>query len=301
MRARIPIAAALVTCLAGACVPGAPTRTARPEVRIAPWVERTVRSEATCAEYRYYHLDGPSPGAPRLLLLPGGFYDARIFLNMAALAGRFEVIALDWPDATPRYTGHVGDYGEIAADFLAALGIRELYVGGVSMGTYAAIDLVSRRKELDVKGLFLASSVMFGITEEEVKGRTRRARMGLRLGPERMRALVEYGVGRAEYEEPPGGVRQLDVFWVRPYSYYYQVFTMTLNQGAATQATREIACPVLILHGDEDEVMPVGLARLSPTVFPRAEYVELAGAAHSMIFSRGPAIARAVLDFFGRE
>jgi pimeloyl-ACP methyl ester carboxylesterase len=286
--------------LLAACLPSHPTRTARPEVPIAPWTERTVRSAASCAEYRYLHLDGPAPGAPVLLLLPGGFYDARIFLNMAPLAERFEVIALDWPDGCAAYTGHVEDYGEIAADFLGALGIREIHLAGVSMGTYAAIDLASRKKEISVKALALYSTVMFGIDEGEVARRGRMARFGLRFGPERTRALVERGVRRAKYEEAPG-VPQRDIFWVRPYSYYYQLFSMTLNQGARRQATREIACPTLVVHGDEDEVMLVKWARLTTSVFPDAEYVEEPGGAHSMIYSRGPRLAKVALDFFARR
>jgi pimeloyl-ACP methyl ester carboxylesterase len=286
--------------LAAACVPSAPRRTARPEVPIAPWTERAVRSAASCAEYRYLHLDGPAPGAPVLLLLPGGFYDARIFLNMAALSERFEVVALDWPDGCAMYTGRIGDYGDIAADFLGALGVKEIYLAGVSMGTYAAIDLASRKREISVKALALYSTVMFGIDEDEVARRERMARMGLRLGPDKMRALIEVGVRRAEYEEAPG-VPQSEIFWVRPYSYYYQVFSMTLNQGAERQATREITCPTLVVHGDEDDVMPVKWARLTTSAFPDAEYVEEPGGAHSMIYSRGPKLAKALLDFFARR
>jgi len=267
---------------------------------VAPWTERTVRSADSCAEYRYLHLDGPAPGAPVLLLLPGGFYDARIFLNMAPLAERFEVYALDWPDGCAMYTGHVGDYGEIATDFLGALGVKEIYLAGVSMGTYAAIDLASQKKEISVKALVLYSTVMFGIDEDEVARRERMGRIGLRFGPEKMRALVELGVRKAEYEEAPG-LPQSEIFWVRPYSYYYQLFSMTLNQGAERQATLKIACPTLVVHGADDDVMPVKWARLTKSVFPDAEYVEEPGGAHSMIYSRGPRLAKAALDFFARR
>ena len=286
--------------LVAACIPSRPTRTVRPEISVAPWTERTVRSAQSCAEYRYLHLEGPEPGAPVLLLLPGGFYDARIYLNLKELAQRFEVYALDWPDSCAMYTGRVGDYGEIAADFLRAVGVSEIYLAGVSMGTYAAIDLASRKKEIRVRALVLFSTVMFGIDEDEVARRERMGRAGLMLGPEKTRALIEVGVRKAKYEEAPG-VPQSEIFWVRPYSYYYQLFSMTLNQGAKRQATRDIACPTLLVQGSEDDVMPVEWARLSTSVFPDAEYVEEEGGAHSMIYSRGPKLARTVLDFFARR
>jgi pimeloyl-ACP methyl ester carboxylesterase len=299
-KTRFALLLAAAIPIAAACAPAAPTRTVRPDVRIAPWTERTVRSARSCAEHRYLHLDGPAPGAPAILLLPGGFYDARIYLNMAALAERFEVYALDWPDGCAAYTGHVGDYGEIAADFLGAVGVSRIHLVGVSMGTYAAIDLASRKRGLRVDGLALFSTVMFGIDGDEVARRERMARMALRLGPEKLRALVERGVRRADYEEAPG-LPQSAIFWVRPYSYYYQLFHMTLNQGAARQATREIGCPTLVVHGTEDEVMPVEWARLTTSVFPDAEYAEEEGGAHSMIYSRGERLARLVLDFFARR
>jgi len=272
----------------------------RPAVEVAPWVEKTVTSTSSGATYRYLHLSGPAEGAPVILLLPGGFYDARIFLNLADLSSRFEVLALDWPDACAFYTGHIEDYGEIAADFLAALGVEKLYVGGVSMGTYAAIDLVSKNKKLEVRGLALLSTVMFGINDDEVSRRSRMSRAGLRFSEEKLRALVEYGVERAKYEKAPSALQQSEIFWVRPYSYYYQLFSMIGNQGAKRQATQEIACPTLLVQGDADEVMPVELARLSPSVFPNARYVEIPGGAHSMIFSRGRELAKMILDFFAR-
>lgn len=292
---------ALVLGSVTACIPKYPSLTTRPEVSIAPWVEKTVRSPASDTEYRYFHLDGPAPGAPVMLLLPGGLYDARIFLNMKNLRERFELYAVDWPENSSFFTGHVTDYGEMAADFLGAIGVKELYLGGVSMGTFASIDLASRKKEFTIKGLFLFSTVMLGINEKEIKRRRFMVGKVLRLGSGRIRAYIEYSVLRAKYDTAPGTITLLDIFWVRPYSYYYELFSIAKNQGRTPQDTRAITCPTLVLQGSKDKMMSVKLARLTPSVFHDAEYVEIPGGKHSMVFSKGPEFVRTIFDFLDRR
>lgn len=295
------IAAVLVSVSLAGCIPSKPTRTARPEAVREPWELRTVRSESG-HEYRYLFAAGPSEDAPTMVLLPGGIFDNRIWLYTDGLAEHFNLYAPDWPDNSLYYTGHSTDYGEIVADFLDALGIDELYLAAVSMGTFAAIDLASRKKDAaDIKALVLASTVMFGITEEEVEERSKYGRLALKFSPERMRAVVEWQAERTEYDAAPGDVQQLDIFWVRPYVYYFQVFSMAKNQGDAKQDTMAIDCPVLLLHGTEDETMPVETARLNPTVFEDAEWVEFEGLKHSMVFSHGPQIAEAILTWLEKR
>ena len=188
----------------------------------------------------------------------------------------------------------------MVADFLGALQVERLHVAAVSMGTYGAIELAARDGGPEVLSLTLISSVMFALTPEEVEQRTGFAQRALSYAPERMRASVKGNAGRVDYAPPPGAVRQLDIFWVRSYPYYYQVFRMAVRQADRPQDTDAIECPVLFLHGTEDETYPVDVARGNPSVFPAAattRWIEIAGAGHEMVFSHGPRVVGEIFAF----
>jgi pimeloyl-ACP methyl ester carboxylesterase len=295
---------ALTVLLAAACLPSAPAKTARPAVARPPFSEMAVRSDSGHT-YRYLYAPGPGPDSPVMVLLPGGIFDSRIWLYVEDLATRFELVVLDWPDNSLFYGGRVEDFGEIAADFLKTLGLKRFHLAGVSMGTFAAVDLASRKAdEFGIASLTLASTAMFAITEEEIKGRTKMARKALSFAPEKLRGIVEWSADRATYDPAPGEVQQPDVFYARPYSYYHQVFGMALNQGDRPQDTGAIRCPVLFLHGTKDETFPVDVARLNPTVFGGAKatkWIEIEGGRHSMVFSHGPRVAAEILAFLAEQ
>ena len=292
------VVALLFLSLSG-CIPRQPTQTARPNVDESPWSARTVRSEATGQEYQYLHLAGTGgeQSAPRLLLLHGGFFDQRMWLNMNDLGRQFEVFALGMPSESPLYEGRVENYGDIANDFLQALGIDDLVVVGQSAGGWVAVDLVSRHQDLNVRALVLISTGMFSVTEEEIEQRVEFSTTASEMEPERLRATVEYAVGRAELDEAPGDLQLDDIFYVRPYTYYEQLFGSTLNQGDRRQATDQITCPVLVIHGTDDETIPFEAAQSTPSVFSDATLVPMEGLDHAMTFSHGPQVSATILEF----
>jgi len=287
----------LVLFAASGCIPRQPTRTVRPTIDETPWTARTVRSETTGQEYQYLHLQGPDASAPKILLLHGGFIDERMWLNMDGLARRFEVFALEMPSDSPLYDGHIENYGDVAYDFLQALGISDLYVAGQSAGGWVAVDLVSRHRDLNVRALFLISTDMFASSEEEVERRTEMATKAVEMDPERLRATVQYGVGRADLQRASGPLQIDDIFYVRPYSYYRQLFEAVLNQGDRRQATDQITCPVLVIHGTGDETIPFEAAQATPSFFSDATLVPLEGYDHGMTFSHGPEVVATIMRF----
>lgn len=284
-----------------ACIP-TPSRIERPDVAIGPWEQKTVASSSG-HEYEYLHIAGPAPGAPVLLLLHGGTVDNRIWLYTDELAEHFELYAPLWPDNSLMYSGRSSDYAAVAHDFLQAIGVDEVYIAAVSMGTYPAIDLASVYDDVDVKALVLISTVMFGVSEEEVEGRVGVGQRALSFSPDKLRGIVQWTFERKDFGDAPGDVKMEDFFFIRPYPYYYQVFSMMVNQGDARQATERVTCPVLVLHGEEDDIMPVDAARMTLSVFPNAkpqEFRAYAGQGHSVVFFHGPQIAKEMMAFFER-
>lgn len=293
----------IVLALPG-CVPKHPVKTARPVISSPPWEERAVRSAATGAEYRYLFAAGPGADAPALLLLHGAFVDNRVWLNVAGLAARFNVYTPSWPDDSPFYDGTFAAFGNAASDFLGALGLKRVFVAGVSMGCYAAIELIAGHPDIEAPGLVLVSATMLAIDKKEIEGRRRVSKIALDLQPERLRALVEWQEGRTRLIDPPSGPHGHDIFWVRPYSYYRQVFGAVGHDADKPQPTERIACPVLLLSGTADKSMPIELVRRGPARFPRAaavELLEVPGQDHGMVFSDGPLVVAEVLAFFARH
>src|SRR2546430_8602520 len=59
-----------------------------------------------------------------------------------------------------------------------------------------------------------------------------------------------------------------------------------------------IALPVLIIHGTEDEVVPFAMGEQLAHVFPRAQFVPVAGGQHNDLLSMHPVALREALSPF---
>ena len=277
------------------CIPSAPVRTKRPTPDIRPWVENTVTS-STGHTYTYLFHPGPSPDSPSILLLHGSIYGELVWMNMVGLSEKLNVYALQWPNNSLFFTESMEDYSKIAADFLGALKINEVIVVGISAGAFGAIDLAIN-KDVEVKALIIFSAVMYCITEEEIEKRTSLATKALDQAPDRLRAIIEWRVEDTEPDRAPGEIQLADIYYTRPYPYYYQLFSGAKNQGSTKQATEQVECPTLIAHGTEDDFMPIEIALLTPSVFKDAKIVQFKGYKHSMVFAHGPDFVTLILKF----
>ncbi|MBN2340132.1 MAG: alpha/beta hydrolase [Deltaproteobacteria bacterium] len=279
------------------CIPSQATKTTRPKVDTTPWQEKTVQNTTSGNRFSYMVLPGPSEDAPVAVLLHGGIFDNRIWLYCSDLAKKYTVYAPQYPDNHLAYTGHVSDWGKVVKDFIDAVHVSPDLMVGVSNGAYGAIEYLLQN-DTDVTGLVLISTVMLSSSEDEIKKRTRMGRFAMRLSPGRLQGLIEKRATGTDYGDTPGNISQSDIFYVRPYPYYYQVFRVPVTQGGKKQNTQKIKIPVLVLHGEDDEVMPLWAAKLTTDVFPNAKMIEFPGQGHDMTFSIGPRIADEILKFF---
>jgi len=86
-------------------------------------------------------------------------------------------------------------------------------------------------------------------------------------------------------EVTPGGLVLESTFLsvvevVRDRAPYPRVAEMVTEAFDTASRAPAISCPVLILHGDQDRVIPVRHGRMLSQQFNQASYIELAGAAH---------------------
>jgi pimeloyl-ACP methyl ester carboxylesterase len=117
---------------------------------------RTVEVEGLRIGYRR-----AGRGKP-LLLLHGGFSDSREWRpQLEGLSDELDVIAMDClgcgasADAPPGF--ELKDYADVAAGFLAALGLRSAHVGGISFGSLYALVIYRHHPET-VRSLILAGA-----------------------------------------------------------------------------------------------------------------------------------------------
>lgn len=282
--------------LAVGCIPKQLSHTERKPASMSPWEEKTVKANSG-QSYDYMFIKSQRVNAPSLVLLHGGFLDNRIWLYTHELAKNFDVYAPRWPDNSLFYSGHIEDLGYIAADFIEAVELKNIVLAGVSMGAYGAIEVAANHKKIDVKALILLSAVMLAVNDEEVDGRTSVAKKALGFSPYNLQRIVEWSFFRKEFVTPQGAVSQKDIFYTRPYPYYYQVFQLMLNQGAKPQSLDKIDCPVYLLHGTKDETMPIEIAQKSPGLFLDAKMETLDGLGHDMVFTHGEKIVSMMVSF----
>ncbi|MBN2804777.1 MAG: alpha/beta hydrolase [Deltaproteobacteria bacterium] len=282
------------------CIPKGSASVKRPEIKVNPWKELTVKSTESGSDYKYMYLKGPSQDAPVLLLIHGGIFDERIWLYTTDLNKNFNVYALNYPDNSLFYTAHPSDWGKLIKDFTVAAQIKPDYLAAVSNGAYGAIEYLLQTPDNSVKGLALISTVMYAVSDEEVKGRTRIANLALRLSPAKLLGLINSRVSKTDFEKPDGDITQKEIFYVRPYPYYYEIFKTAQNQKDKKLDTQKIKIPVIVIHGSEDSTMPVHAARLTVKEFPNAEFKEFKGYEHDLVFSNGKEIAKTLAEFFTR-
>lgn len=239
-----------------------------------------------------------------LLLISGVGYGGWFWHKVVpALAEHFRVITFDnrgaggssKPDGP--YTTQM-----MAADtagLLDALEVQGAYVMGHSLGGFIAQELALARPDL-VEKLILASTTHGGpnvipITPEALEVLTKRegdpvelVKRGIRVAcapgfedrqPEVVQELLEY---RLTNPVPPA---------------QYQAQVMAGAAHNAEDRIGQITCPVLILFGEHDKVVPPGNADLLARKLPNAQVKILPGVGHVFPIEDPQATVEAMLEF----
>ncbi|MGQ9467039.1 MAG: alpha/beta fold hydrolase [Anaerolineae bacterium] len=239
-----------------------------------------------------------------LVLISGVGYGGWFWHQVVpALAEHFQVVTFDNRGAggTDKPDGPYTT-AMMAADtagLLDGLGIRKAYVMGHSLGGFIAQELALARPDL-VEKLILASTTYGGpnvipITPEALEILTKRdgdpvelVRRGIRVAcapgfeerhPEVVQKLLEY---RLTNPVPPA---------------QYQAQVMAGATHNAEDRIGQITCPVLVLFGEHDKVVPPGNAELLARKLPNARVKILPGVGHVFPVEDPEATVQAILEF----
>jgi pimeloyl-ACP methyl ester carboxylesterase len=217
----------------------------------------------------YYEIHGA--GAP-LVLIGGLNSDHMLFRTfISPLAARYRVIVFDnrgvGQSGKPDIPYTIEMMADDTAGLLAALGIEQAHILGVSMGGRIAVALTLQHPQL-VKSLILVSTGVKRLKDEPMTWARRRVDLMLRLP------------------------------WIRKGTPYYAVIRQrdaSRNYDAMDRLS-EIHAPTLILHGRQDKSALLPLAEAMQQGIPGAKMQTFPGGHLFFIFRQQPFLA-AVTDF----
>jgi 3-oxoadipate enol-lactonase len=245
---------------------------------------------------------------PALLMIPGGVGSRRGIYTplIEALISPFRVIAMDNRDSGE--SGPETDYysvPDLAGDAIAlldALGVRHTHVLGHSFSVFILLEMaLGYPDRIDRMVLISASAVgeqghrpdesppppADWWNDDPVEW-VRRALPGA-VGPDYQRRLTDETLTAiAEMER---GNRAT----------WSSVLRRTAAGGDAdfSHLLSEVAAPTLVLHGDQDIVVPPANARLLSSGIPNARLVMLPGVGHLPWLEQPDEVTSTILDFLG--
>ena len=243
----------------------------------------------------YYELHGDE-AAPPLVLLEGFGADISIWRrSLARLADRYRVVAYDlrgngrsvMPDQPVTMTTLVGD----TISLLDHLDVHSAHFYGQSLGGMVAQELAISRPSR-VRSLILAATHA---------GPKRAARPPADANVPKDRPYLALYSEAFTREHPEQIAEDVVLGSQRPQSPHAgRRHWEAMRRWDAWDRIGRIRCPVLVLHGTEDRLIPVENARMLAHRIARAELFLLEGAGHMYQSEQPDAADAAVLAFLDR-
>lgn len=269
-----------------------------PTLPLHGWRAASVDGPLPGERFDYLEIAGPHPAAPTIVLVHGAFLDHRVWLNFEGLAQTHRVLALRWPDESPRYTGHFSDHTALLAHFLRALEIDTVIPIGVSFGGSVVSQFaVEYADEFELPAIVLVATPVPGSSCRESNLRLRSARTLDRFSDVTLYRLIHRIGGSREFEPAPRPPQAEELFYVRPIRYYRQLFGALESHGRRVTPAEKVKSPVLILHGTEDDTVRLERGREAAKMFPNAELATYEGWTHAMAFLHGPELTQRIERF----
>jgi 3-oxoadipate enol-lactonase len=246
----------------------------------------------------HYRVAGPAEAPPLLLIHSLGTSLEMWAPQADALAGTYRVISYDLRGHGLSEAGD-GPYtlallaGD-AAGLLAALGIERAHVAGVSLGGMIA-------QTLGIAHGARVRSLVLGDTASVIGPKSNWDARAAAIRADGMGSLVDAVLARwftAEFiEAKPEIARGFGAMLRRMPAEAYIAASFAVRDGDTTADLGQIACPTLVLVGDQDVSTPPSAAEALRAAIPGARLATIEHAAHIPTVERPEAVTAAMRDF----
>jgi pimeloyl-ACP methyl ester carboxylesterase len=250
------------------------------------------------------HVEEHGHGEPLLLHQGLGQASWAWRCQVPVLAERFQTIVFD-TRGTGRSPVPNESYGihDLADDAARILDGRKAHIVGFSMGGYVALTLARAHPEL-VRSLVLAGTGAGGPGRVPRPEYVREAfEAALALPPEEQRRMtLPYTFSRGWTEANP---ERFEEILAATLEHPTPIETIQAHMAACYRFYDEaldverIDAPALVVHGDDDLIVPVENGRMLAQRLPNARYVELARRGHNVMLEDPEAFNALVLGFLG--
>jgi pimeloyl-ACP methyl ester carboxylesterase len=251
----------------------------------------------------YYEVHGS--GEP-LVLVPGlGSDQTRWYRNLPALAREFQVIAFDNRGAgrtdKPDEPYSMALFADDISGLLDTLGVEKTHLFGISMGGMIALNFGVRHPDRLISLIpgCTRPGGAHSVPDAEGAGALNPDLVDV-LGPEeRNRNLLPMLWSEEFIRDNPGVVEEYiektSRYPVDPVGYRRQMAAADAHD--VWDRLPEIATPTLVIHGEDDRLIPSANAAVIAERIPGAELVILAGLGHGF-YSERPEMVNGILVGF---
>jgi len=167
------------------------------------------------------------------------------------------------------------DYASDIAGLLDQLGIQKAAIAGHSMGGYVALAF-ARLFPKSVRGLGLVSSQVLADSSERKEGRYKSAAEVAEHG---ISSVVEAMAPKFTADKRLQGIARQSMERQQPAAYISALKAMA-ERVDSTPFLSAFTFPVVLIHGDADQLIPIDRAREVQAALPQAHLVEISGAGH---------------------
>jgi pimeloyl-ACP methyl ester carboxylesterase len=251
--------------------------------------------------YRVHYLTvGPANGEPVVLVhgLGGRAEDWRLLAPHLAKAG-FRIYMPDLPgygrSERPRnFSYSVGDESVIAVDFIKALGLQQVNLGGWSMGGWIVQVVAARHPEavrrlmiFDAAGLYVRPDWDTGLFLPKTPAQLDQLEALLMPNPPPIPSFVARDILRTSHEHAWVLKRALD--------------SMLTGTDTTDHMLPYLKMPVLILWGAEDRIVPLSNGQKMHELVPQSELDVFNGCGHLAPEQCADEMAPRLVDFLKQQ
>jgi pimeloyl-ACP methyl ester carboxylesterase len=244
----------------------------------------------------HYEVEGPV-GGPVVVLVHGLGSRAEDWRNLAPYLAKAgfrvylpDLIGYGRSEKPPDFSYSVRDEAVVVTDFLEALGLNQVSLGGWSMGGAIAQHVAAAHPERVTRLMLFDSAGIFVLPKWDTRLFT----------PTTPAELDQLNTLLMPYPRKVPGFVARDILRVsnqRAWIIHRALATMLTGQDATDNLLPQLKMPVLIVWGAEDKITPVDQGETMHKLIPQSEFDVIPGCGHLAPEQCSAQIAPKVLEF----